>query len=171
MSLLRIDMTNHDCRRVIFFFFQAEDGIRDWRDWSSDVCSSDLGYGSGRRGGRATVEGCAWLLALDVKRVMRPVLAAHRDRSFRPGEAMNAGPIRFAWWREGEAEPWAAVDGSLELGPDRGHARLTLEFQAGRRTTGPRDQRVRLEAGPCRFGGVRWWWICPATGRRAAKLY
>src|SRR3712207_9029741 len=23
-------------------FFQAEDGIRDWRDWSSDVCSSDL---------------------------------------------------------------------------------------------------------------------------------
>src|SRR3712207_1259218 len=25
------------------FFFQAEDGIRDWRDWSSDVCSSDLG--------------------------------------------------------------------------------------------------------------------------------
>jgi len=27
-----------------FFFFQAEDGIRDyWRDWSSDVCSSDLG--------------------------------------------------------------------------------------------------------------------------------
>src|SRR3712207_7663641 len=29
---------------VCFFFFQAEDGIRDiWRDWSSDVCSSDLG--------------------------------------------------------------------------------------------------------------------------------
>src|SRR3712207_2850924 len=26
-----------------FFFFQGEDGIRDiWRDWSSDVCSSDL---------------------------------------------------------------------------------------------------------------------------------
>src|SRR5258707_3031949 len=28
----------------IFFFLQAEDGIRDWRDWSSDVCSSDLEY-------------------------------------------------------------------------------------------------------------------------------
>src|SRR3712207_8555110 len=29
--------------RVFFFVFQAEDGIRDnWRDWSSDVCSSDL---------------------------------------------------------------------------------------------------------------------------------
>ena len=28
------------------FFFQAEDGIRDGgRDWSSDVCSSDLAAG------------------------------------------------------------------------------------------------------------------------------
>ena len=129
------------------------------------------GYGSGRRGGRSTVEGCASLLALDVKRVMRPVLAAHRDRSFRPGEIMNAGPIRFAWRREGEAEPWAAVDVCLQLAPDRGHARLTLEHRAGWRGAGPRDQRVALEAAPCRFGGVRWWWICPATGRRAAKLY
>src|SRR5437870_9746157 len=30
------------------FFFQAEDGIRDWpRDWSSDVCSSDLAMVAG----------------------------------------------------------------------------------------------------------------------------
>jgi hypothetical protein len=28
-----------------------------------------------------------------------------------------------------------------------------------------------LEAVPCRFGGAQWWWVCPATGRRAAKLY
>ncbi len=129
------------------------------------------GYGSGRRGGRPTVEGCASLLTLDVKRVMRPVLAAHRDRAFRPGGVMKAGPIRFAWRREGGARPWAAVAASLELGPDRGQARLTLEHQAGRRTTGPWEQRVRLEAEPCRFGGVRWWWVCPARGRRAAKLY
>src|SRR6266446_2606535 len=27
---------------MIYFFFQAEDGIRDVADWSSDVCSSDL---------------------------------------------------------------------------------------------------------------------------------
>ncbi len=129
------------------------------------------GYGSGRRGGRPTVEGCASLLALDVKRVMRPVLAAHRDRGFRPGETMNAGPIRFARTRGGEAEPWAAVTVSLRLGPDRGQARLTFEHQAGRRTTGPWNQCVALEAAPCRSGGVRWWWVCPATGRRAAKLY
>src|SRR5256885_13310123 len=30
-------------RSYLFFFFQAEDGIRDLQgDWSSDVCSSDL---------------------------------------------------------------------------------------------------------------------------------
>src|SRR5207237_6304525 len=30
-------------QQIIFFFFQAEDGIRDFKcDWSSDVCSSDL---------------------------------------------------------------------------------------------------------------------------------
>ncbi len=31
---------------LLFFFFQAEDGIRDVPgDWSSDVCSSDLPFG------------------------------------------------------------------------------------------------------------------------------
>src|SRR3989454_5522357 len=30
---------------LFFFFFQAEDGIRDLTDWSSDVCSSDLEMG------------------------------------------------------------------------------------------------------------------------------
>jgi len=113
------------------------------------------GYGSGRRGGRPTVEGCASLLAFDAKRAMRPVLAAHRERAFRPGEVMKAGPIRFAWWRAGEVEPWAAVAVSLELGPDRGRAWFTLEHQAGRRTTGPWNQRAALEAAPCRFGGAR----------------
>src|ERR1041385_2812644 len=32
------------------FFFQAEDGIRDVADWSSDVCSSDLPRRDGARG-------------------------------------------------------------------------------------------------------------------------
>src|SRR6266446_7919429 len=33
---------------IFFFFFQAEDGIRDYKvTWSSDVCSSDLGEALG----------------------------------------------------------------------------------------------------------------------------
>ena len=34
----------------------------------------------------------------------------------------------------------------------------------------PRDYRVWLEAWPCHYGGRRWWWICPVSGRRATKL-
>src|SRR5438270_4435245 len=39
-----------------FFFFQAEDGIRDFDcDWSSDVCSSDLWTVNGHAGAAAGV--------------------------------------------------------------------------------------------------------------------
>src|SRR3712207_4928678 len=38
---------------IVCLFFQAEDGIRDWRDWSSDVCSSDLAW-RGRVGSAAS---------------------------------------------------------------------------------------------------------------------
>ena len=30
---------------------------------------------------------------------------------------------------------------------------------------------MALEAAPCRLGGARGWWVCPATKRRAASLY
>ncbi len=33
------------------------------------------------------------------------------------------------------------------------------------------DQRFALVGQPCRFGGVRWHVLCPATGRLASKLY
>ena len=33
------------------------------------------------------------------------------------------------------------------------------------------SQNIRLEALACRFGGSRWYAICPKTGRRAAHLY
>lgn len=39
------------------------------------------------------------------------------------------------------------------------------------------DYPIRLEMTPCRFGGIRWWFICPLTvggrpcKRRVAKLY
>src|SRR3712207_632246 len=37
-----IDIMMVIIEKCFFFIFQAEDGIRDWRDWSSDVCSSNL---------------------------------------------------------------------------------------------------------------------------------
>jgi hypothetical protein len=33
------------------------------------------------------------------------------------------------------------------------------------------DFRVHLTTTTPRFGGLRWWFICPLTGRRAAKLH
>jgi hypothetical protein len=34
-----------------------------------------------------------------------------------------------------------------------------------------KDYRVQIEASPCHYGGMRWWWVCPISGQRVAKLY
>jgi hypothetical protein len=33
------------------------------------------------------------------------------------------------------------------------------------------DYWIQLETAPQPFGGRRWWFVCPRTGRRAEKLY
>ncbi|WP_270934429.1 hypothetical protein [Falsiroseomonas oryzae] len=128
------------------------------------------GMGSGRHGRRVTVEGCRSLV-LDVNAIMRAVHAAPGWRPIAPDDAVKVGPIRWFWTRRGEAEPWAEVCITLDLRAERGHARLQFDVHHWTRRTGPQDQRVHLLTTPCRFGGVRWWWRCPATGRRCAKLY
>src|SRR5690606_42160104 len=56
---------------LLVFFFQAEDGIRDFHVTSSDVCSSDLaGFHSGR--GRMTRTDNVWIV--DDDRSIRWVL-------------------------------------------------------------------------------------------------
>ena len=126
------------------------------------------GFGSGRHGGRARGEGCR-SMTLDVNRVARGVRDALRDLP--EGEVVKAGPFRWTWTLGGEAEPWATVVLALTLGRHRGHARLLFDVDHHSRRTGPQDQRIAMETTPCRFGGVRWWWVCPATGRRCATLY
>lgn len=75
------------------------------------------------------------------------------------------GPFRWSWSRNGEPAGWINV--SVTFG-DPSSGTLALSY----RCNGvPFDQRYRLEAEPCRFGGERWFAICPATGARAAKLY
>jgi hypothetical protein len=48
-----------------------------------------------------------------------------------------------------------------------------MRFAHARRTNPPiaEQYNVRLLTSPQRFGGVRWWFECPRTGRRAVKLY
>jgi hypothetical protein len=126
------------------------------------------GIGSGRPGWRATVEGCR-TLRLDVNRIMREARAALCDVS--EGAKLTVGPIVWAWTRQGEAEPWARVVLTLRMEAWRGEARLQFDVDHVSRRTGPQDQWVTMERTPCRYGGWRWWWVCPATGRRCVKLY
>ena len=130
------------------------------------------GIGSGRPGRRVTVEGTG-ALVLDASAVVR----AFRDelRRAAPDGAVPAGrwvdlpERRWAWSRGGE--PCAAVEVGLRLGPDWGATRLRYDIRHLTCPTGPQHQTVALTTTPCRFGGLRWWWRCPETGRRCAKLY
>lgn len=126
------------------------------------------GYGSGRHGGRATVEGCR-SLKLDVNRVTRAARAALRNMP--EGRPITAGPSVWNWTMPGEAVPWARVLVSLRLDRWHGEARLKFDVDHGSRKTGLQDQVVQMETTPCQFGGRRWWWLCPATRRRCATLY
>jgi hypothetical protein len=63
------------------------------------------------------------------------------------------------------------VEYRLDLRSHGGLAWLRYDVDHFSRRTGPQDHRITLATTACRFGGVRWWWICPATGRRVRKLY
>ena len=129
------------------------------------------GLGSGRPGRRATVEGTA-ALVLDASAVVRPALEALRRAA--PGFAIPEGRWldlpegRVAWSRDGE--PWAAAEVGLRLGLNWGVATLRYDIEHLTCATGPQNETVALTTTPCRFGGLRWWWRCPETDRRCAKL-
>ena len=70
---------------------------------------------------------------------------------------------RISWNRVGHSETIAS--GALELDlRDEEWARATL-------TLGRIEQSILLQAEPRRFGGVQWYFVCPATGRRVSVLW
>jgi hypothetical protein len=79
----------------------------------------------------------------------------------RPGAA-STGAMR--WTRGGEPA------GSITLATDLTHLGdpfAVLSYSVGGE---PRVQRVQLDAVPCRFGGHRFFWRCPVSGRRCLTL-
>jgi hypothetical protein len=129
------------------------------------------GFGSGRVGWRPTVEGTA-ALVLGAEALVRPVKQALRERglgAIPEGRWLEVPASRWSWSRDGAS--WAEVEFALRLGARTGEARLRYDIDHLSRPTGRQDYSVTLVATPCRFGGLRWWWLCPATGRRVAKLY
>jgi hypothetical protein len=89
-----------------------------------------------------------------------------------PGN-FRSGTLR--WTRTdhwgGSAEEIASAGYSAQLGDDSGT--LTLHYTC----TGRAGERkaitctIALVTRPCHYGGRRWYFVCPYTGRRALKLY
>lgn len=116
------------------------------------------GYGSGRSGGRPTVEDG---LTLDLAKLLR-------DRLFRPGQGW-AGSI--VWTYVGTGERVGSIGYHALLGDERGRVRLhytTTRWNGEKRAS---DYWVELTTTPQPFGGRRWWFRCPRTGARVAKLH
>lgn len=85
-----------------------------------------------------------------------------RRRGFvRPGERASTVWI----WKRAE-ETTGSISVAVDLTePDNGYAELT--FSAGGE---PRYVRVTIEAVPCRYGGRRFYFLCPRSGRRCDML-
>ena len=128
---------------------------------------------SGRWGRHTTVEGCRSLV-LSVDRVMHglhKVLRRLHVPAPTDDEPLNLAWNTWRWTRSGESEPWAKVEMRLELRAEGGTAWLRYDIDHATCPTGPQHYAISMVTTPCRFGGQRWWWICPATGGRVAKLY
>jgi hypothetical protein len=70
-----------------------------------------------------------------------------------------------------EASVSAQLAYEAHLGKASGRVRLkytTTRLDGEQRES---DYWIQLETTPQPFGGRRWWFVCPRTGRRAAKLY
>src|SRR3954471_20938986 len=111
------------------------------------------GTGSGRTGGHATAEGTASFV-LSVKGLLGRL----------PWGAVGSGTITFRSSWDGELPVDVRVDTTDRAAPC---VELTHEARNGSGQGVP--SRVRLTTTRPRYGGERWWFVCPSTGRRAFK--
>src|SRR5690606_31492304 len=92
--------------RVLFLFSSRRRHTRFSRDWSSDVCSSDLRHpncvprGAARSGARRG-RGCGQFGWRASAAAGRP-----RCRSWRSEERRVGAECRRRWWQDGEGEKW-----------------------------------------------------------------
>src|SRR5438046_1926244 len=112
------------------------------------------GFGSGRYGRSPAVESG---LQLDINELLRQRIIAP--------EKHNSGTLRWSNAATGEEVASIGFDASL-LDQDDAWARLHYTANGARQ-----DYRVLIANSPCNYGGLRWWWECPRSGRRVGKLY
>jgi hypothetical protein len=117
------------------------------------------GYGSGRSGGRPTVEDS---LTLDLRRLFK-------------GGCLRVGSwtsSTLRWTVVSTGEETASMGFQSHLGEDNGYVRL--HWTSTNRWTGETRQcadRIALTTKLQPYGGRRWFFVCPRTGVRATKLY
>jgi hypothetical protein len=110
------------------------------------------GFGSGRSGAaRPTVESS---IRLELPRL-------RRDGHVKPGQRTHG---RLLWTLRGDEV--GRVDFVCRMDP-RGPSELLLSYSIGTKSV---TQHVRMDALPMRFGGHRWYFICPRTSRRCTTL-
>ncbi len=117
------------------------------------------GYGSGRSGGRPTVEGCAFVL--DINHLRR--------RGCLVPEATSESQIT---WTGEDGRALLTVALQARLGQHNGT--LTLAYERADYWTDRLHQietTISLVATAQPLGGHRWWFVCPRTGRHVTKLY
>ena len=113
------------------------------------------GWGSGRTGGRVTIEGCG-SLRLSV-RDLRGLLRHASD-----------GVASWISYGQGDEHLMTVV---VEARPQFGYLRLRHPSRASERSEEQMDYTVGLTWTTPSFGGRRWWFSCPVSGHRCAVLY
>lgn len=116
------------------------------------------GYGSGRSGGRPVIEDG---LTLDINKLRRDNLI--RSNSSRSGS--------LTWLETYSGREVATIGYSTSIGDDEGSLRLRYTTTRFGQEKIDSDYEIMLETAPQPFGGIRWFFTCPATGARASRLY
>src|SRR5262245_20314249 len=115
------------------------------------------GSGSGQRGGRPTVESA---LRLDIDSMID-------WGAIQPGSRL-AGEMSFNFYDDQIDMKFESCAGEA---PD---SWLRLRYSMADFWSGEEievDDKINLVTTSPHFGGVRWWFVCPRSGRRVRKLY
>ena len=110
------------------------------------------GYGSGRQYGGSCTDDYRWI---DIRRWQR-------DSLISPGRQIN-----WQWLQNGEQV--ASIGARVETD----QIRLIYSYQRHGEERENLDYPVRLQTTVCHYGGLRYWFTCPAVGcgRRVAVMY
>src|SRR4051794_18785940 len=87
-------------------------------------------------------------------------------------KASGAGPMMrrhgtSSWAWEGEAKPCSSIGWTISIDDDQSGI-LWLRYQSNGTV---RHEMFILVSTPCRYGGRRWFALCPQTGNRVSMLH